>query len=131
MSMYATIELDRSGDQQLPAHFDPKGEGLVYGQGLPKMAEELDALATQAGVTPISAFFDDSEMMDDDEREEVGLPPSEPKWAPVDQGLKTIRALLSALQKSGASEDRLWDLKVSEAILAAADPSEKFRYSVL
>ncbi len=131
MSMYATIELDRSGTPELPSQFDPDGKGLVYGQNLPKMTDELDAIAEEAGVTPITAFFDDSEMMDDDEREEMGLPPAEPKWAPVDQGLKTVRALLAALSNAGADEGKLWDLRVSEAILAAADPTEKFRFSVL
>ncbi len=131
MSIYATIELDRSGSQELPPEFDPKHEGLVYGQNLPNMADELDAIATRAGVTPISAYFDDSEMMDDDEREEVGLAPSQPKWAPVEQGLGTVRALLAELRKNGADEDQLWDLRVSEAILSAADPGEKFRYNVL
>ena len=131
MSIYATIELEHSGNQELPAKFDPNGLGLVYGQNLPEMIDELDALAAQAGVTPITAFFDDSQMMSDDEREEMGLPPAEPKWAAVDEGIKTIRALLSALSKSGASEDKLWDLRVSEAILTAADRSEKFRFSVL
>ena len=131
MSMYATIELSQSGHQDLPAEFDPKKSGLVYGQNLPKMMGELDALAAEAGVTPISSFFDDSEMMDDEERAEVGLPPATPKWAPVEEGLRTVRALIAALSDAGASEGKLWDLQVSEHILSrAANSGEKFRYTV-
>jgi hypothetical protein len=131
MSTYAMIELSRSGVQHLPRDFDPKNEGFVYGLDLPKMSDELDALAEQAGVRPISAFFDDSEMITDEEREEMGLPPSEPKWLPVEEGLRTIRALITAMTASGHSQDELWDLRVSERILSTADRDEKFRYSVL
>lgn len=98
MSIYATIELSESGHHGLPREFDPKNEGLVYGQDLPRMSEELDALAGDLGVRPISAFFDDSDMIDDEEREELGLPPSKPKWESVEDGLRTIRALLAALR---------------------------------
>jgi len=131
VSIYATIELSESGHQKLPKHFDPKGEGLVYGQNLPKVANELDALAERAGVAPITSFFDDSEMLTAEEREEMGLPPAEPKWAPVEDGLRTVRALLTALREQGAEEVKLWDLEVSEAILSqAAGEGEKFRYYV-
>jgi hypothetical protein len=131
MSMYATIELSESGHQGLPHEFDPNNDGAVYGQDLPKMSAELDALAEQLGVRPISAFLDDSDMLDEEEREEVGLPPAEPKWAPVEDGLRTIRALITALTNAGRNEDELWDLRVSERILSSAKTGEKFRYNVL
>lgn len=131
MSIYATIELSESGHQGLPREFDPKNEGFVYGQDLPKMSDELDALAEELGVRPISAFLDDSEMIDDEEREEVGLPPAKPKWESVEDGLRTIRALLAALKADGRGDDELWDLRVSEQILSTAESGEKFRYDVL
>lgn len=130
MSMYATIELSESGHQSLPTEFDPKSDGLVYGQDLPRMYHELDSLAEKLGVRSISAFFDDSEMLDEDEREECGLPPAEPKWASVEEGLRTITALIAALTTAGHCDEELWDLRVSERILKSAKPGEKFRYCV-
>jgi len=129
VSVFATIELSESGHQKLPKRFDPKGEGLDYGQDLPRMTDELDALAGRAGVAPITSFFDDSEMLSAEEREEVGLPPAEPKWSAVEDGLRTVRALLAALRGQGAGEGKLWDLEVSEGILSdALGKGEKFRY---
>jgi hypothetical protein len=134
--MYAMIELSRSGVQHVPAEMYPKKkrkkEGLMYGHYLAKAPDELETLAKKAGVKPISAFFDDSAMLDDDEREELGLPPVEPKWAPIEEGLRTVRALIAALEARGASEDELWDLRVSERILSSAEGGgEKFHYQVL
>jgi hypothetical protein len=109
-----------------------KKEGLMYGHDLAKDPEHFNALAEKAGVKPISAFFDDSAMLDDDEREELGLPPAKPKWAPIEEGLRTVRALIAALEAKGASDDELWDLRVSECILSAAEGSgEKIHYQVL
>jgi hypothetical protein len=137
MSMYAMIELSRSGVQQVPAEMYPKKErekeDLMYGHDLAKAPDNgLDALCTKAGVKPISAFFDDTAMLDDEEREELGLPPAKPKWAPIEEGLRTVRALIAALTAKGASEDELWDLRVSEQILSSAEGSgEKFHLQVL
>jgi hypothetical protein len=109
-----------------------KKEGLMYGHALANHPDHFDALAEKAGVKPISAFFDDSAMLDDDEREELGLPPAESKWAPIEEGLRTVRALIAALEAKGASEEELWDLRVSERILSSAEGSgEKFHYQVL
>ncbi len=87
MSMYAMIELSRSGHQDVPREFDPKDEGSVYGKYLLASQEKLDELALKAGVQPISSFMDDSQMLDEDEREELDLPPAEPKWGAVEEGL--------------------------------------------
>lgn len=128
--MYATIELSKSGHQDLPKEFDPNKEGFVYGHNLLALAPEFDALAEQLGVRPISAFFDDSGMLDDDEREELGMPPAEPKWAAVEDGLRTVKALIAALEADGRGDDDLWDLRVSERILSKAKKGETFRYDV-
>lgn len=131
MSMYATIELSKSGHQKLPPDLDPENQGLMYGKGLIAMSDELDALAAELGVRPISTFLDDSDMLDEEEREELGLPPAEAKWAPVEDGLNTVRVLLAALTAAGRSDEELWDLRVSERILSAAKSGEKFRYDIL
>jgi len=128
MSIYATIELSESGHQSLPQEFDPNNEGFVYGLDLPRM--DLGDWEEKLGVRPISDFFDDSDMLTDEEREEVGLPPAERKWAPVEDGLRTLRALITALEADGRSDEELWDLRVSERILSNAKPGEKFRYDV-
>ncbi len=54
MSMSATIQLSTSGFQGLPPDMDPDRRGLVYGQSLPYVADELDAYCREAGVRPIS-----------------------------------------------------------------------------
>ena len=59
----------------------------MYGQNLPRVYERLDALTREVGVLPLSTFFDDSLMLSDDEREDAGLPPAEPKWCAAEAGL--------------------------------------------
>jgi hypothetical protein len=129
MSVAVTIELGAGGYQELPEEFDPTGEGLVYGLNLPYQVDRLDALARGLGVRPISDFFDDSGMLTPEERADAGLPPAVAKWAPAADGLQTIEALINALAKQGATEDDLWDLKVSQAILARA-VGDRFRFVV-
>lgn len=142
MSMYATVELDESGHQDLPQELDPSGQGLVYGQNLGQCdgMDELDAIATHAGVEPLSNFLDDSEMLDDDEREEMGLPPAEENWQPIGDGITTLEALIAELAKrpldttigSYSTEAILWDLRASLAILKkAAPPDELFRFVIM
>jgi len=91
MSIYAMIEMSRSEHQKLPREFDPKNQGGVYGKYLLARQEELDELALKAGVQPISSFMDDSEMLDEDARKELDLPPAEPRWGSVKEGLRTVR----------------------------------------
>lgn len=141
MSMYATIELDESGHQDLPAEMDPEGQGLVYGQNLGQCdgLEELDAIAAAAGVQPISSFLDDSEMLDEEEREELGLDPAEENWSPIEDGVATLERLIAELEQRPAestigrypAEAILWDLRASLAILKqATPPDELFRFVV-
>src|SRR5262245_44775801 len=79
MSIYAMIELSRSEHQKLPREFDAKNQGGAYGKYLLARQEELEELALKAGVQPISSFMDDFEMLDEDARKELGLPPAEPR----------------------------------------------------
>lgn len=141
MSMYATIELDEWGHQDLPREFDPKGEGLAYGQNLGQCDgfDQLDAICSEAGVEPLSNFLDDSEMLDEADYEEMGLEPPEAKWAPIEDGVATLSALVADLEKRPAearigryaASDVLWDLRASLAILQNAKrPNELFRFTV-
>ena len=129
MSMSATIQLRKSGHQRLPAELDPKGEGLVYGQGLPYAAGELDTISRGVGVRPISEFFDDSEMLSDEEYQQEGLDKPQPKWFAAADGLQTLDALIADLERLGPGaslgrrssvNDILWDLRASRAILVKA-----------
>jgi hypothetical protein len=142
MSIYATIELNISGHQNLPPEMDPNAEGLVYGQNLGQCdgLDELDLIAVAAGAKPISSFMDDSEMLDDKEREEFGLPPAEEKWSPIDDGIKTIEILIAELERGAGHSPIgkypiyaiLWDLRAVLTILkSASPPDELFRFVVM
>ncbi len=103
---------------------------------------ELDEIASGAGARPISEFFDDSEM-GDEEYEEEGIEKPQPKWfAPAD-GIRTLDALIADLERRppdatlgqgirrAAVGDILWDLRACRAILAkAASAGEQFKYVV-
>ena len=140
MSMFASVALRESGHQSLPKEMDPAGEGLDYGQSLPYAAEALDALARGLGVLPISTYFDDSEMLSDEERAEVGLPPAETKWCDPQAGLKSVRALVAKLEEEDPTKSLhprapvaavLWDLKAARIILeGAVNRGEAFHISV-
>jgi hypothetical protein len=141
MSVYATIELDRSGPQDIPAQMDPNNEGLVYGQNLGQCGgwDELDEIAVAENVRPLTSFIDDSEMLDDDAREEMGLPPAEENWSAIAEGIETIGALIAALEKRPATatigqypaEAIIWDLSAAITILnSASPPDERFRFVV-
>jgi hypothetical protein len=140
MSTYATIELNISGHQDLPPEMDPKAERLVYGQSLGQCGglDELDSIAVAAGAEPISSFMDDSEMLDDEEREDLGLPPAEENWSPIEDGLKTIELLIAKLEKRSAPIGKypvtaiLWDLRAALTILKNASPADElFRFVLL
>lgn len=141
MSTYAMIELNESGHQALPREFDPDNQGLVYGQNLGQCngIDELNAIAEAAGVEPIENYFDDD--LDEDELEEFGLDPEEQdeSWAPIEDGIATLKALIAALEKRPAdstigrypADAILWDLRVGLSILEnASPPDELFRYVV-
>lgn len=139
MSMYATIELDKFGYQDLPKEFDPKGEGLVYGQNLGQCDgwDELDAIATAAGANAVSSYLYSSEMSE--EFDEGEMPPEVANWSPIGAGKKTFQALVNAVKGRSpdsrigqyAAKDVLWDLQVCLSILSnAKSPNENFRIDV-
>lgn len=144
MSIYATIELQASGHQELPPEFDPTGEGRVYGQALPYAAETLDVLARKVGVLPISTYLYDGGMLTDEERQQSGLPPAEDLWCDPHAGLRTVEGLIAALEEQNPTQHIgrmdvgrvdvggvLWDLQVSRAILRrAVRDGERFRFYV-
>ena len=143
MSIWVTIRLSKSGHQKLPAELDPTAESLVYGQGLPYASDDLDALASEAGVRPISEFFDDSAMLSDEEYEQEGLQKPPQKWFAVADGLRTVDALIASLEhrdepgalghgiRRSSVDAILWDLRASRLILGkAAATDEQFQYDV-
>jgi hypothetical protein len=141
MSIYATIELDESGHQDLPSELDPNNEGFVYGQNIGQCdgLDQLDGIATEGGVEPLSNYLDDSEMLSEEELEEMGLPPADENWNPIEDGLTTFQHLVTKLEKLPAGsligrypvESILWDLRAYIAILNnAKSPDELFRLIV-
>ena len=139
MRTYATIQLKKSGHQDLPPEMDPDGEGRGYGGALPRFAERLDALARELGVLPITTFFDCSGMLSAEEWEMVGLAPPQEIWCDPRAGLRTVEALLPAVGKddphyvAGLPEtsDLVWDLRAARIILQrAVRDGETFRFHV-
>lgn len=133
MAMSATIQLSRSGNQELPA------TGAVF----PYAAAELDAIAKKAGARPVSEFYDDSEMLGEEEYAEAGLERKEPQWFAAAEGLRTIDALIAELQSRDPNttlgedwitiqvEEVLLDLRATRSILAkAAETEEQFKFNV-
>jgi len=140
MSMYATIELDESGHQEPPSELEPEN-GSVYGQNLGQCDgyDELDAITAAAGVHDISSYFDDSDMLSEEEREEYGLPPAEENWSPIEDGINSLEVLVKELENRSPEtvigkypvEAVLYDLRISLAILKnASPPDELFRIDV-
>jgi hypothetical protein len=133
MSMAATLFLSKSGCQELPGD----------GQGLPYAAEELNAIAREAGFRPISEFFDDSAMLTEKDYEDLGRQPTGPRWFAAKEGLRTLDALIADLEGRDPQatlaegwrrltvEEILADLRASRLILArAATAGEQFRYDL-
>ena len=59
---------------------------------------KLDRIANDAGVTPISQFFDGSEMAAEFADEDMALP--EPQWYDPSTGLATVGVLLAHLDSN-------------------------------
>jgi hypothetical protein len=133
MSMSTTIQLSESGSQELPA------TGAVF----PYAAGELDAISKKAGARPVSEFYDDSEMLSEEECEEAGIERKEPQWFAAAEGLRTIDALIVEFESRDPNEslgeewntiqveEVLLDLRAARSILAkAAETGEQFKFSV-
>jgi len=92
-SMYIVVEGD-----------DPGFDIFVNGRSLARHEDALERLALRLGVKPLIEFFSaDENSMSLLIEEGAGdrdlirrLPP--PQWYPADDGLKTVRALVAALQ---------------------------------
>jgi len=106
---------------ELQPVFQPSLRGLLYqaeGKALIDDLEELEALAAERGITPLSAFMDPREPPEDFEPDEDfdGDPETYvdqaygpwTDWFPAQEGLAAVHALLHALQGSSA-QDRLSD----------------------
>jgi hypothetical protein len=133
MSMSTTIQLSESGSQELPA------TGAVF----PYAAAELDAIAKKAGARPVSEFYDDSEMLGEEEYEEAGIELKEAQWFAAAEGIRTIDVLIAELQSRDPNatlgedwntiqvEEVLLDLGAARSILSkAAETGEQFKFKV-
>lgn len=95
----------------------------LEGRALSKHSQELEALAKQTGVTPLMSFFsaDPSELTGLlEEAEGIDVPPL--AWFEAEDGLKTIAALLRALESSQSSESSVLtgELAMFQRVLEAA-----------
>ena len=117
--------------------FDP----FVNGKSLSKESETLDRIATKLGVKPLMEFFSTSpdEMAAFLEGEDVGeiaeMKFREESWFDPEDGLATVRSLLSYLRERpdaiGNYEEVISDLREFEQVLLKArDHGVKWHVSV-
>lgn len=97
-------------------------DSQVDGKALSRATKRLDAIASSAGVTPLLEFFsvaptEVSDLLGD---VDIELPPA--KWFSAEDGLTTVRALLSGVRAAGEKGDEalLADLSAMESVLAQA-----------
>src|SRR4029077_17845883 len=88
-------------------------------------------------------FYDDSEMLGEQEYEEAGIERKEPQWFAATDGLPTLDALIAEPQSRDPTatpgedwntiqlEEVLLDLRAARSILAkAAETGEQFKFNV-
>jgi hypothetical protein len=80
----------------------PGADTFVNGKSLAKHKDELEAMAKRLGVTPLMRFFSVSkeELESLKEEYEISLKKAEEKWFSVEEGLRTVNALLQNLSGS-------------------------------
>jgi hypothetical protein len=73
-----------------------------------RLGDELGAVATELGVSKLSAFYDSSALADAyaGELEDAELPQVDSAWFDAADGLKTFAALLEAV-RGGSAQSRL------------------------
>lgn len=146
MSTFATIELDNSGHQEVPTDMDPNSNS-VYGQNIGQCGglDELDAISKAAGLSPLSSFIDETDVveswnLDEDEMEEMGITRPAENWTEIEDGIGTLTALVAELKTRPpdrtfgryTTEAILWDLNVYLAILKnASTEDQRFRLCVM
>jgi hypothetical protein len=122
--------------------FRPQVAGIhpqLDGRVLLQCFDELDALALDVGVAEFSAFG--NEPVDDQDKDaEEGTGEDETRWYDPAEGLRTISALIAALEAPGAAdprsgspfEDIVRELRELERCLTlAARAGARFRLEVL
>jgi len=106
---------------------EPGFEPFVNGKALSRASEAVEAAAVKAGVAPLMSFFsispDDAAALAEESGADMGDAdiPSE-AWFSADDGLRTVAALLGALETDPASlgEGVREDLLEFEAVLRQA-----------
>jgi hypothetical protein len=106
------------------------GKNAVF-DSLPDTFEELDQLAKQAGVQPLTSFVAYSaEQLADLFVEEAQTDRAAEQWFEPCDGRKTVDALLDRLIRANDEEDNLviTELKaLGQALKAAEQQADKFR----
>ncbi len=131
-------------EQGLPKEMDPKGEGLVGGNNLPRHHASLDELCDQLGIARLSSFLredpEELEMVIDVIRDQPGTGERVAQlekrlleleegggWHPVAAGLDSVQRLISyllghpeAIEDDGTTHWIVWDLRFLELYLRDA-----------
>lgn len=92
------------------------------GRALLDHIEQLDALAHQAGVKPLTDLAGADVIAEyglDEDEDIPGYEPHDTQWFPAAEGLRTIRALIE--QAPRLPGDVLDDLRDAERILSSAE----------
>jgi hypothetical protein len=112
------------------------------GMSLSRCLPQLDEIATNTKVTPLSRFIDSNtmarELLEDEQLANMKVPPV--SWLEPEEGLLTVRRILAAIQEGdirfqsrrGDDTDRvISELKQLEALLvSAADEGNRFHLLV-
>ncbi len=132
----ATINFKGSGAQPWPEYTE-----IFTTRSLALAAYQLDHLLRDKDVLPLSRFLRD-ETLPDSERGEMGFPPVPDEWFDCREGLKTMDALIVALEQvapsgnyvtpqtfaSGPADVVRSDLRTAKLILElGAVAGERFR----
>lgn len=100
----------------------PNADIYVNGNSLSQNNDELDQMAAQLGVEPLTAFFSISneELSALLEEHDASLskpkPPHEEKWFAPDEGLRTVNALLQELPSSNLGRIDLIETELREFV---------------
>ncbi len=157
MSRYVEICFEDDGDFEdgqdfeddgeesgLPKEMDPRSEGLVAGNTVPRHHQALDELCAELGMARFSSFIREDteeiemvlEIISDQPGTEAKVARLEKRlleleagggWHPVETGLGTVQRLISyllghpeAIEDDGTTHGIVWDLRALELCLRQA-----------
>jgi hypothetical protein len=105
----------------------PNLDEFVNGKCLSKELDTLEKLAKELGIKPLMSFYstngdDVRSVLGDESPEELGIKIPMEEWFTAEDGLQTVRALLTHFEKSKSrsSEKLVSDLREFDHVLSAA-----------